>query len=149
MAIGCDVEMLDTPQMAFLQQLAEDCKTIITGKPGYLFLCLEEDPESSDPAAIQALADEKAEAIKALLPAAEGEAICLPRLESIKRADIKSWLQQEVTPDEGTAVQIMSSFFADLPKAGITMATAHARIGLFIKKMNTHTPETEALINLY
>lgn len=149
MAIGCDAEMLETPQLDFLKSLLRDCSASAGNKPAYLFLSLEEDPDSPDPAATQAVATQRTAEIKGLIAESEQAAICLPRLETISKSHIKSWLQERITPDEGTATQIMSDFFSDLPKAGITMQNAHARIGLFIKKMNSNAPETQAYINLY
>ncbi len=149
MAIGGDAEMIEAPQVHFLQQFLQDCNRQATDGQAYVFVCLEEDPDSPDPAATQATATARASEIKALLPEPEQTAISLSRLEPIAKSQIKSWLQERITPDEGTAAQILNDFFADLPKTGITMQRAHTSIGVFIRKMNANAPETQAYINLY
>jgi hypothetical protein len=148
MAIGGDAEMLEAAQLAFLKELLRDCNAI-AAQTAYCFICLEEDPEGADPEAVQAIASAKAAGIQTLLPQSEQTAIMLSRLGTIRKSDIKTWLQERVTPDEGTASQIISDFFSELPKAGITMQQAHASVSRFIKKMNSNAPETQAYINLY
>ncbi|MBS1616599.1 MAG: DUF4062 domain-containing protein [Bacteroidetes bacterium] len=147
-ALSCDAEMLEAGQIEFLKSLLLDCNQAAGGQEAYLFISLEEDPDSSDPLATEKLASEKAEILKALFPSQEQAAICVPRLEALTRKDIKDWIQERVTQDEGTAAQMMNDFFKDLPKTGITMQDAHERISFFIRKMNTNSPETAAYINL-
>ena len=60
----------------------------------------------------------------------------MPKLAAVTKSHIRQWLIQEITPSEGTAIQIMETFFADLPDGDLSMFEADSKIRAFIRKMN-------------
>ena len=145
--LSCDAEMLEGPQMNFLKKFIPACyeeSKMHGGKPFYFFFYLEEDDDAPEN-----LADPKVASLLQSLPEAERFVISLPRLSAINKSQIKQWLREEITPDEGTAEELMDTFFAELPKTNISMKQAHKCITAFIRKMNAGTPETTSFINLY
>ncbi len=146
-AISCDAAMLEEAQMSFLRTFVSNCHEESRkpdAAPFYFFFYLEEDGDAPTN-----LADERIAALLQGLPAAKDFTIRLPRLSAINKGQIKQWLREEITPDDGTAEELMDSFFAGLPKAGISMKQAHKHITSFIRKMNSGAPEAAAFINLY
>jgi len=146
-AMGCDAGMMEEMQMEFLKKFIPDCYTESKAqgaRPFYLFFYLEEDDTApaneADPKMANLIKD---------LPDADKFLISLPRLSALNKGQIKQWLREEITPDDGTAEELMDAFFADLPKTNISMKQAHRSIKDFIRKMNAAAPETISFINLY
>jgi hypothetical protein len=131
----------------FLQQFLQECAKESQAKqiaPFYFFFCLVED--------VSIQADVAETKIKAMLEGLAGHEqfnVFLPRLTSVNKPQIKSWLLDDITSDEGTADIIMDKFFAELPKTEITMKQAHIRLKDFLNFMNSGVPEVSQYINLY
>jgi hypothetical protein len=72
----------------------------------------------------------------------------LPRLSNVEWLELKGWVQSEITPNEGTAMDILDAYFPDLPDEGVTMRLANDKLTNLIADLNNRDPKTTSY-NLY
>jgi hypothetical protein len=142
----CYAAYLENAQVAFLRQFIAACTQAqmpAGAKPLYFFFKLVE--RDKDPAK---LADDQIKMLKEGAADAEQFNLPLPRMGNVKKLELKAWLQSEITPNEGTSLDILNDYFPNLPDEGTTMELANDILTDLIADLNARAPKT-ASYNLY
>jgi len=140
--VNCDDDKFNERQKAFLLRFMEEfyaaCQQV-PGQPLYLFLYLEDlaPPASSD---------DRIRELMSGLP--NGSAYChtLPQLNQLSRQELKTWMLQFVSTDEGSVLELLDlDLFTGLA-ADFTMKDANASLRRFIRKLNQEDPDIMDII---
>jgi hypothetical protein len=140
--VVCDEDHFNDQQKSFLTRFLEEVYAESnkgSGNPLYLFVYLQ---EYDDDATTQKRIDE----LKARLPNAASYCYDMPRLDRLNRAQLKNWLLEFVTPDEGSVEELLlEEEFSNLAPS-FTMMDANKRIRKFIQRLNNKDPNLMNII---
>jgi hypothetical protein len=142
-SVVCDEDNFNEQQKGFLARLLEEFYTEsnkIEGNNLYLFVYLQEYDDDGT-------TQKRIEELQGRLPNEKQYCFPMPRLDKLTRQQLKNWLQEFVSPDEGTVEELlMEEEFAGLQSA-FTMLEANRRLKKFMQRLNNKDPNLLNIIS--
>nr|MCU0389040.1 hypothetical protein [Chitinophagaceae bacterium]MCU0403866.1 hypothetical protein [Chitinophagaceae bacterium] len=141
--VVCDEDNFNEQQKVFLARFLEEFYSEtnkINGNTLYLFVYLQ---EYDDDGTTQKRIDE----LKDRLPNAAQYCFAMPRLDKLNRSQLKNWLIEYVSHDEGTVEELlMEEEFSKLG-ATFTMLEANRSLRKFMQRLNNKDPNLISIIS--
>ena len=141
--VVCDEDNFNEQQKSFLARLLEEFyleSNKITGNSLYLFVYLQEYDDDGT-------TQKRIEELNGRLPNASQYCFAMPRLEKLNRSQLKNWLLEYVSADEGTVEELLMEDEFNQLQSTFTMLEANRSLKKFMQRLNNKDPNLLSIIS--